>query len=150
MSDELPETEVELPPLPAGTNFAIKFTEKAQIGTTVTTPMQYSADEMRSYARDAVLAEQRRIVTKLQPVFWTDKMSHAWHNAIPDVQKAFERLLNVCFTGDADKDIRSQKEQPESLPFRMVIDPAMPEDTVEFKDAAGKTLGRIVNIGEPT
>jgi hypothetical protein len=32
---------------------------------------------------------------QLKPFNWTEKMSYAWHRAIPDVQKAFDDLMKA-------------------------------------------------------
>ena len=34
----------------------------------------------------------------LSPRFWTREMDHAWHRAIPDVQKAFDDLFVAALT----------------------------------------------------
>lgn len=56
-------------------------------------------DEERILAKAIRQAEndtQMALRAKLSPRFWTREMSDAWHRKIPDVQAAFDAILDIA------------------------------------------------------
>lgn len=66
-------------------------------GTAVSWNDYYTADQMRQFREEGI----KDALVKLHPMYWTKEMSDAWHKAIPDVEKAFNALIQASHQSQA-------------------------------------------------